>query len=131
MQFLRRRGWPVIVVFLIGAILLGHSLFVNLTRTEIPEFRFQLTIDKAGSAFEMRAAGARKLYGQQFYFDGERVNFLGEIKGERVTITGTVRSGDAKQARIFKAEGTIAEKRMISSLVTDKGAKIGRIELLF
>jgi hypothetical protein len=130
-EFTRRRSWTEIVLFTLGALLIGHSLFVNLTRTDPQEFHFELTIDKAGLSFQTKAEGGRKLYGKQFYFEGDRVTFLGEIDGERVTITGTVRSGDEKQTRDFKVEGTILDKRMVSSVMSDKGSKIGKIELLF
>jgi len=130
-EFIRRRTWTEIVLFAAGALLIGNSLYSNFTHTNPPELRFELTIDKAGHSFDTRAEGSRKLYGKQFYFEGERVTFLGEIDGARVTITGTVLSDDEKQRREFKAEGTIAEKRMVSSIFTEKGSKIGRFELLF
>jgi hypothetical protein len=131
-EIAHRRTWVAMLLFAIGALLIGHSLFSNLTHADPPELRFTLTIDRAGSAFETRAEGTRKVYGKQFYFEGERVTLLGEIEGEHVIVKGTVRSGkDSGQSREFKAEGVIAENRMITSVVTDKGAKIGRIELRF
>lgn len=129
----RKRSWTEIVLFTLGALLIGHSLFVNLTRVDPTEFHFEMTIDKAGPTFKAKAEGGRKLYGKQFFFEGDRITFLGEIDGERVTITGTVRSGDEKkkETRDFKVEGTISEKRMVSSVMSDKGSKIGKIELQF
>lgn len=130
--FASRRSITEIVLFAIGALLIGYSLFANLTRVEPTEFHFKMTIDKLGSAFEAEAAGARKVYGKQFYFEGERISFLGEIEGERVTLKGTIKSSTEEgKARDFKAEGTIAQNRMATSVVTDKGSKIGRIEMQF
>lgn len=130
--FVSRRSLTEIVLFVIGALLIGYSLIANLTRVEPQEFHFNVVIDKLGPAFEAHATGARKLYGKQFYFEGERITFLGEIEGGRVTLKGTVRSGDEDtKTRDFKAEGTIADNRMITPVVTDKGSKIGKIEFQF
>ena len=130
--FVSRRSITEIVLFAIGALLIGYSLIANLTRVEPQEFHFKMVIDKLGPAFEAQATGARKLYGKQFYFEGERITFLGEIECGHVTLKGTVRSGDEDtKTRDFKAEGTIADNRMITPVVTDKGSKIGKIEFQF
>src|SRR5262245_30867031 len=96
-EFMKRRSWTEIVLFTIGAILIGHALFVNLTRADTSEFQFELNIDRAGPDFKMHATGARKVYGKQFFFEGERVTFTGEVDGDRVVITGTLRSDDEKK----------------------------------
>ena len=130
--FLSRRGATGMVLFAIGSLLIAYSLVANLTRVEPQEFHFMVVIDKLGPSFEAHAAGARKLYGKQFYFEGERITFLGEIEGGHVTLKGTVRSGDEdSKTRDFKAEGTIADNRMTTPVVTDKGSKIGKIEFQF
>jgi hypothetical protein len=132
LEFLRKRSWAALVLFAIGGLLIGYSLVANLTRTDPQEFHFSLTIDKLGPSFQTRAAGARKLYGKQFYFEGERISFLGEIEGGYLTLKGTVRSGDKEtKTRDFKAEGKIADNRMTTAVVTDKGSKIGHIEFEF
>ncbi|HEY7689736.1 MAG TPA: hypothetical protein VH835_13635 [Dongiaceae bacterium] len=128
---MRRRTWTELVLFAIGALLIGHALFVNLTRADTSEFHFELKIDRAGPAYEMRAEGQRKIYGKQFFFDGERVTFTGEVNGDQVVITGTLRSGDAKKTRDFKVEGSIADNRMVSNVMSDRGGRIGRITLQF
>ena len=103
-----------------------------LTRTDPQAFQFTLTIDKLGPAYETKAAGSRKVYGKQFYYEGERVSFLGEMEGGHVTVKGTVRSGEKEgKTRNFIAEGTLADNRMITSILTDKGSKIGKFELQF
>src|SRR5262245_46246762 len=129
--FASRRSTTEIVLFVIGALLIGYSLFANLTRVETTEFHFTLTIDKLGPSFETAATGYRKVYGKQFYFEGERINFLGEIEGERVTLKGSVKGDEEGKTRDFKAEGTIAQNRMTTSVVTEKGSKIGKIEMQF
>ena len=120
------------VLFVIGALLIGYSLFANLTRPETTEFHFKMTIDKLGITYEAEAAGTRKVYGKQFYFEGERISFLGEIEDQHVTLKGTVKSGaDDGKTRDFTAEGMIAENRMATSVFTEKGSKIGKIEMQF
>jgi hypothetical protein len=120
------------VLFAIGSVLIVYSIGASLTRAEPQEFRFTLTIDKLGPAFQARASGSRKVYGKQFYYEGERVSFLGELDAGHISLKGTIRSGeDQTKTRDFKAEGTIAENRLTTSVVTEKGSKIGKIEMQF
>ena len=131
-MFKSRRSAAAMVLFAIGSLLIVYSLIANLTRTDPQEFHFSLTIDKLGPAYEARASGTRKVYGKQFYYEGQRVSFLGEVEAGHVTLKGTVKNGeDEAKTRDFLAEGTIAENRMISPVVTDKGSKIGKIEFHF
>ena len=126
----RKRTWTEIVLFTIGALLIGQALYFNLTAIEPGELKFQLTVNRAGPSFMIEAAGSRKIYEQRFNFDGTRISFSGDIQGDRVSITGTMHSADQGEApREFKAEGQIADNRAVVPLMTPKGSRIGKIEL--
>jgi hypothetical protein len=126
----RNRTWTEIVLFTIGALLIGQALYYNLTAVEPGELKFQLTVNRAGPSFLIEAEGSRSIYRQQFRFDGVRVSFVGDIQDDRVSITGTMRSEDEGEApREFKAEGRIADNRAVVPLITPKGSRIGKIEL--
>ena len=130
--FLRGRGTVSMVLFVIGSLLLAYAMFSGMTRVEPPAFQFTLVIDKLGPAFATKAAGSRKVYGKQFYYEGERISFLGEVEGGHVTVKGTVRSGGEEgKIRNFIAEGTLADNRMITGVFSEKGSKIGKFELQF
>ncbi|MFM9845150.1 MAG: hypothetical protein ACKVOI_19470 [Dongiaceae bacterium] len=126
----RKRTWTEIVLFTIGALLIGQALYYNFTAVEPGELKFQLMVNRAGPSFMIEAAGSRKIYEQRFNFDGTRISFTGDIQGDRVSITGTMRSNDeGVVAREFKAEGRIADNRAVVPLMTPKGSRIGKIEL--
>ncbi len=126
----RKRSWTEIILFTIGALLIGQALYFNLTAVEPGELKFQIMVNRAGPSFMIEAAGSRKIYKQRFDFDGTRISFTGDIQGDRVSITGTLHSADKNVAsREFKAEGQIAGNRAVVPLVTPKGSRIGKIEL--
>jgi hypothetical protein len=126
----RKRTWTEIVLFTIGALLIGQALYFNLTAVEPGELKFQLMVNRAGPSFMIEAAGSRKIYEQRFSFDGTRISFTGDIQGDRVSIIGTMRStNEGAAAREFKAEGQIADNRAVFPLLTPKGSRIGKIEL--
>ena len=126
----RKRTWTEIILFTIGALLIGQALYFNLTAVEPGELKFQLTVNRAGPSFMIEAGGSRKIYEQRFNYEGVRISFSGDIQGDRVSITGTMHSADQNMApREFKAEGDLAENRAVVPLMTPKGSRIGKIEL--
>jgi hypothetical protein len=126
----RKRTWSEIALFTIGALLIGQALYFKLTAVEPGELQFQLTVNRAGPSFKIDAMGSRKIYAQRFEFEGTRLSFTGDIQGDQVSITGSVRSEDEGEApREFKAEGKIADNRAVFPLMTPKGSRIGKIEL--
>jgi hypothetical protein len=127
------RGWSkaAFILFLFSALLIGHSLYVNLTRVEPVELRFSLTVDKAGSSYRIQIAGTRKLYSNEFDFEGSRASFTGRIDGDRLTVTGSLRHATKDETRTFRAEGEISGKRMVGLVLSDTGSRIGRIEFTF
>ncbi len=128
----RKRTWTEIILFAIAVFLIGQALYFNLTAVEPAEMRFQVTVNRAGPSFKIEAMGSRKIYSQRFDFEGARLSFVGDIQGDRVSITGTMRSAEVGEAaREFKAEGNIADNRAVFPLTTPKGSRIGKIELSF
>jgi len=126
----RRRTWTEIALFSVAVFLIGQALYFNLTAVEPAEMRFQVTVNRAGPTFKVDAMGSRKIYDQRFDFEGARLSFTGDIQGDQVSITGSIRSEDGGEAaREFKAEGKIADNRAVFPLVTPKGSRIGKIEL--
>ena len=126
----RKRTWTEIVLFVIAVFLIGQALYFNLTAVEPGEVKFQLTVNRAGPSFKIEAMGSRKVYDQQFEFDGARISFVADIQGDRVSIAGTMRSEDVGEApREFKAEGKLAGNRAVVPLMSPKGSRIGKIEL--
>jgi hypothetical protein len=95
------------------------------------ELRFSLTVDKAGSSYRIQIAGTRKLYSNEFDFEGSRASFTGRIDGDRLTVTGSLRHATKDETRAFKAEGEISGKRMVGLVLSDTGSRIGRIEFTF
>jgi hypothetical protein len=126
----RKRTWTEVILFSVAVLLIGQALYYNLTAVEPAEMHFQVTVNRAGPEFRIDAMGSRKVYAQRFDFDGARLSFMGDIQGDRVSITGTIRSAEEGEAtREFKAEGKIADNRAVFPLITPKGSRIGKIEL--
>jgi hypothetical protein len=117
------------VLFSVTALLIAQALYYNLTTAEPGEVRFQLVVNRAGENFVIEAEGTRKVYNQQFEFDGSRIRFTADVEGEQVRIKGTMESADQKETRDFVVEGQVGQDWTTLPLMTPKGSRIGKIDL--
>jgi DNA/RNA endonuclease YhcR with UshA esterase domain len=128
-DFSSRRTRKEIVLFSVTALLIAQALYYNLATAEPGEVRFQLVVNRAGENFVIEAEGTRKVYNQQFEFDGSRIKFTADVEGEQVRIKGTMESADQKETRDFIVEGQVGEDWTTLPMKTPKGSRIGKIDL--